>query len=181
MKRPEWLLAAPIVKVAWIFLKIGLVFFGGGYVLIPLIHRELVVNQHMLTQQEFLDGTAISQLTPGPLAVLSTFAGYKIAGIPGALVATVVVFTPGTLLMLIISGSYTRLKKYESVRNVLNTLIPAIAGLLIAAAWMIGRESVKALPGLIIFIIALIALIRYKVNPAILIGLAAIAGMLLKL
>jgi chromate transporter len=181
MRRLEWLAALPIVKLAWIFLKIGLVFFGGGYVLIPLIHRELVVNQHLLTQQEFLDGTAISQLTPGPLAVLSTFAGYRIGGVLGAIVGTIAVFTPGTLLMLFLSASYAKLGKHESVRGALSTLTPTIIGLLISAAWVIGRESICHLSGLAIFAIALVALIRFRLNPALLIGAAALAGVAFKL
>lgn len=181
MRRFEWLAVLPIAKVAWIFFKIGLMFFGGGYVLIPLIHRELVVNQHLLTQQEFMDGTAISQLTPGPLAVLATFAGFRIGGVVGALVGTVAVFAPGTVLMLFLSASYAKLGKHESVRGVLNMLIPAIVGLLIAAAWMIGKESVCHIAGAGIFIVSLVALIKYRINPALLIGAAALAGIALKL
>jgi chromate transporter len=181
MKRLEWLLALPAFKIFWIFLKIGCVFFGGGYVLIPLIHRELVISQHMLTQQEFMDGTAISQLTPGPLAVLATFAGYRIGGVVGAIVGTIAVFTPGTLLMLFLSASYTKLKEHDSVRGVLNTLIPAIVGLLIAACWTIGRDSLCHVAGAAIFAVSLVALIKYRVNPALLIGGAAVVGILLKL
>ncbi|MRR35677.1 chromate transporter, partial [bacterium] len=64
---------APLVTIAWTFLKIGLVFVGGGYVLIPLLHRIMVDQYHWLTMKEFLDGLALSQLTPGPLAILATF------------------------------------------------------------------------------------------------------------
>lgn len=181
MRRLEWLLALPAIKIGWMFLKIGLVFFGGGYVLIPLIHRELVVNAHLISQQEFVDGAAISQLTPGPLAVMATFAGYKIGGVIGALVGTIAVFTPGTVLMLFLSHSYGKFGKQESVKRVLNTLIPAIAGLLIAAAWMLGSESIRHLPGLVIFAASLFALIRFRTSPVILIGAAAIIGVALKL
>jgi len=181
MRRLEWLLALPVIKIGWMFLKIGLLFFGGGYVLIPIIHRELVLGQHLITQQEFLDGAAISQLTPGPLAVIATFAGYKIGGVVGALVGTIAVFTPGTLLMLFLSHSYARFAKQESVKQVLNTLIPAIAGLLVAAAWILGKESIVHAPGLAIFALSLVALIRFRTSPAILIGAAAIIGVVFKL
>jgi len=66
---------AALVKLAGIFLKIGVIFFGGGYVLIPLLHRIMVDQNAWLTQREFLDGLALSQLTPGPLAMLATFTG----------------------------------------------------------------------------------------------------------
>lgn len=181
MRKLEWLAALPAAKIAWMFFKIGLVFFGGGYVLIPLIREELVIRQHLITHQEFLDGTAISQLTPGPLAVIATFAGYKIGGVIGAIVGTIAVFTPGTLLMLFLSHGYSRFGNQESVKKVLNTLIPAIAGLLLAASWMIGHDSVRHLPGLVIFAVSLVALARYRINPALMIGAAALAGVALKL
>ena len=67
------LLLPPLIVVFIVFLKIGFVFFGGGYVAIPVIYRELVTNLHLLTEQQFIDGTAISQLTPGPIAIIATF------------------------------------------------------------------------------------------------------------
>lgn len=73
-----------LATIAWTFLKIGLVFVGGGYVLIPLLHRIMVDQYHWLTMKEFLDGLALSQLTPGPLAILATFVGYRAGGFAGA-------------------------------------------------------------------------------------------------
>jgi chromate transporter len=87
-----WLLFPSLFVIFWIFFKIGLVFFGGGYVVLPVIHRELVTNLHLLTEQEFIDGTAISQLTPGPVAIIATFAGFIIANVWGALVGTFAMF-----------------------------------------------------------------------------------------
>ena len=79
---------AAFLKLCGVFLKIGVIFFGGGYVLIPLLHRIMVDQLHWLSLKEFLDGVALSQLTPGPLAMLATFTGYKAAGFAGALAAT---------------------------------------------------------------------------------------------
>src|ERR1039457_2983181 len=101
---------AGILKLAWIFLKVGLIFFGGGYVLIPLLHRIMVDQLHWLTLTEFLDGVALSQLTPGPLAMLATYTGFKAGGLAGALVATVFIFLPCTLLMLFLSSRYERMR-----------------------------------------------------------------------
>ena len=83
--------------------------------------------------------------------------------------------------MLFLSASYAKLKEHDSVRGVLNTLIPAIVGLLIAACWTIGRDSLCHAAGAGIFIVSLVALIKYRVNPALLIGAAAVVGILLKL
>ncbi|MCM2359947.1 MAG: chromate transporter [Geobacteraceae bacterium] len=132
---------AGIVKLAWIFLKIGLIFFGGGYVLIPLLHRIMVDQLHWLTLTEFLDGVALSQLTPGPLAMLATFAGFKGGGLAGALVATLCIFLPGTILMLFLASRYERLRSMELVKAALDGILPAVVGLVAAAAWGMGRTS----------------------------------------
>lgn len=134
-----------IGKLAWIFLKIGLIFFGGGYVLIPLLHRIMVDQLHWLTPGEFLDGVALSQLTPGPLAMLATFAGFKAGGVAGALVATVVLFIPCTLLMLFLASRYERLRSMELVRATLDGILPAVVGLVAAATWNLGVTSLLTL------------------------------------
>lgn len=178
MKELKYLLGLPLLKLGWAFLKIGIVFFGGGYVMIPAIQHEFVENLHWLNHQQFMDGIAISQLTPGPVAVLSTFTGYIIGNIPGALLATFCAFLPGCLLMLFFSKSYSWLSEEESARKVLDSLIPAIAGLLIGSAWILGGKAVTSLAGGALFVVALIALIRYKVNPIILIVVSACIGMI---
>lgn len=181
MKVLNWLLFPSIMFVFWIFFKIGLVFFGGGYVVIPLMHRELVANLHLLTEQEFIDGVAISQLTPGPVAILATFAGYKIAGILGALISTFAMFLPGTALMLFISKSYEKIKDSSLARKVLDTIIPVIVGLLIAASLQIGKSIMNNTTNITMLIISFFLLIKYKVNPAILIIASAILGLVLHL
>lgn len=130
-----------IGKLAWIFFKIGLIFFGGGYVLIPLLHRIMVDQLHWLTMSEFLDGVALSQLTPGPLAMLATYAGFKAGGLAGALVATVCIFLPGTLLMLFLSSRYERLRNMDLVKATLDGILPAVVGLVAAAAYSLGKTS----------------------------------------
>jgi len=77
-----------LATLGWTFLKVGCVFFGGGFVLVPILHQRMVEQLHWLTGQEFLDGVAISNLTPGPIAVLATFTGYHLHGVVGALLAT---------------------------------------------------------------------------------------------
>ena len=175
----SWLLFPSIFVLFWIFFKIGLVFFGGGYVIIPVIHRELVTNLHLLTEQEFIDGTAISQLTPGPVAILATFAGYRILGVVGALVATFAMFLPGTVLMLFISKNYEKIKNSDFALKILNTIIPVIVGLLIAASWQIGQTTMGGWLDLIILLVSFFLLLRFKVNPAILIIASMFLGLVL--
>ncbi len=178
MQMLKWLMAPVLLTLAWVFFKIGLVFFGGGFVLIPVMHRELVTNLHWLTDRQFVDGAAISQLTPGPIAVFATFAGYQVAGVAGALVGTAAVFLPGSLLMIFLSKSYAYIKDNHTARQVMNTLIPVIVGLLVAAALQIGRTSLTDWEGYIVMLVALVALIKYKVNPALLIIATALLGLI---
>ena len=145
------------------------------------MQRELVTNLHLLTQQEFIDGTAISQLTPGPVAILATFAGYRIAGVVGALVATFAMFLPGTVLMLFISKGYEKIKNSNLALKILNTLIPVIVGLLIAASWQIGKTSLGNKFDLIILLVSFFLIIRFKANPALLILASALLGLVLQL
>lgn len=176
----SWLIFPSIFGLFWLFLKIGLVFFGGGFVIIPVVHRELVTNLHLLTEQEFIDGTAISQLTPGPVAILATFVGYQIQGIIGALVSTFAMFLPGTVLMLFISSHYEKLKNSNYAHKVLNTIIPVIVGLLLAACVQIGKSTVKTEISWISLLVSLFLLIKYKINPVILIIGFMILGLTLK-
>ncbi|HBG05123.1 MAG: chromate transporter [Geobacteraceae bacterium GWC2_58_44] len=168
-----------MLKLAWVFLKIGVIFFGGGYVLIPLLHRILVDQMQWLTLKEFLDGVALSQLTPGPLAMLATFAGYKGAGLLGALVATVCIFLPGTALMLFISSRYERFRRIEAVNHFLDGILPAVVGLVFAAAFNLGRTSLTSARDFILLGAGFALLQFTAIAPMAVILGAAVVGLLL--
>jgi len=164
-----------LLGLALTFFKIGLVFFGGGFALIPILHHQLVTDLGWLTQREFVDGVAISQLTPGPIAVLATFAGYHAGGVMGALVATVALFAPSFSLMLIISHFYQRLRHLSAVRDFLAGISPAVVGLIIAAAVALapGTLSWQHPAGVVLALVALGLLTWRQWHPAIVIGLGA--------
>jgi chromate transporter len=170
--------AAGVLGLAVTFLKIGLVFFGGGFVLIPILHHRLVGDLGWLTRQEFMDGVAISQLTPGPIAVLATFAGYRVGGVLGAIAATAALFAPAIVLMLVISRYYQRLRNIVVVKDFLSGIVPAVVGLIIAAAIALapGSLSLHRPATIILAILALLALWRWKWHPAIVLGIGAIVG-----
>ncbi|GFO68373.1 chromate transporter [Geomonas limicola] len=164
-----------LLKLAWLFLKIGVVFVGGGYVLIPLLHRIMVDELHWLTLREFLDGVALSQLTPGPLAMLATFAGFKCAGFAGALVATVCIFLPCTALMLFLSSRYERFRSIDTMKDLLDGVLPAVVGLVFAAAFNLGKTSLSQ-PRDFILLVAGFAVLQFTTLApmAVILGAAAI-------
>lgn len=169
-----------LVTLAIVFFKVGLVFFGGGFVLIPVLHQQLVTQLGWLTAREFIDGVAISQLTPGPVAVLATFAGYRLAGIPGALVATVALFLPATLLMWGIAHFYERLRHVTAVKDFLAGVNPAVVGLILAAAIALAPSSLHWQRPLSFGLcaIALLLLTRFKWHPAFALAIGALTGTL---
>ena len=176
----EGALMAGLLKLCWVFLKIGVVFFGGGYVLIPLLHRIMVDQLHWLSLKEFLDGVALSQLTPGPLAMLATFAGYKAGGFPGALVATACIFLPCTALMLLIASRYERFRRVDAVNHFLDGILPAVVGLVFAAAFNLGRTSLSSTRDFILLGSGFAVLQFTAIAPMAVILGAAVVGLLLK-
>lgn len=168
-----------LLTLAWIYFRIGLIFVGGGYVLIPLLNHIMVQQYGWLTLREFLDGLALSQLTPGPLAMLATFTGYRAGGFPGALVATVFIFLPCVTLMLIVSRNYERLKKIDLINSTLEGVLPAIVGLVAAAAWNLGVSSLSGVRELVIMAIGFAIFKWTKISPMIVIIGAGLVGLLI--
>jgi chromate transporter len=169
-----------LVKLAWVYLKIGLIFFGGGYVLIPLLHRIMVDQYHWLTLREFLDGVALSQLTPGPLAILATFTGFRVGGFWGGLIATAFIFLPCTALMLFISSNYERFRSMELFRGTLDGVLPAVVGLVAAAAWNLGTTSLVGMRDFIILVTGFLILQFTRISPMIVILGAGAIGFLFR-
>ncbi len=174
---PLALATGPLGGMAAAFFKIGLVFFGGGFVLIPLLHAQLVARLHWLTPQEFIDGVAISNLTPGPIAVLATFTGFRLHGVVGALVATLALFAPATILMLGLSWQYDRLKGTRRAQDLLAGVTPAVVGLVVGAALLLAPGSIPSLRALLFAGLALLLLTRFTWHPAFVLALGAALGM----
>ena len=168
-----------LFTIAWIYFRIGLIFVGGGYVLIPLLNHIMVEQYKWLTLRQFLDGLALSQLTPGPLAMLATFTGFRAGGFPGALVATVCLFLPCVALMLIVGRNYDRLKKIDIISSTLDGLLPAVVGLVAAAAWNLGVSSLAGLKEFLILAVGFAIFKWTKVSPMLVILGAGVAGLLL--
>ena len=159
------------------FLQVGTFSFGGGYAAMPLIQGQVVTAHKWLSMSEFTDLITISQMTPGPIAVNSaTFVGIKIAGIPGALVATFGCILPSCIIVTVIAKLYLKYRNMAMLQGVLNSLRPAVVAMiasagisiLITAFW--GNAAAIALAGtkwslVVIFVVCIVLLRKIKMNP----------------
>jgi len=153
-----------LLVISTIFLRLGAITFGGGFVMIPLLEAEVVNTHHWLTHQEFADATALGQITPGPVLITATFIGYRVAGTLGALVSTVSIFLPSFLMTIAGGSSLTRFQANPIVQSFLKGVTPAVVGLLVAAGWSLGRAGIHTWVGLSIAIVAGIILVRFRPN-----------------
>ena len=159
------------------FLQIGMFSFGGGYAAMPLIQGQVVTLHGWLTISEFTDLITISQMTPGPIAVNSaTFVGMKIAGIPGAVVATAGCILPSCIIVTILARLYLKYRNLDLLQGVLKSLRPAVVAMIASAGILIlknafwGSEESIALTGtewsmVLIFAICVELLRKTKLNP----------------
>ena len=122
------------LKLFWSFFQIGLFSVGGGYAAMPLIQHQVVELNNWLTMQEFVDIITISQMTPGPIAINSaTFVGIQIAGLPGAIVATLGCVFPSCVIVLTLAWVYFRYRNLSVVQGVLGGLRPAVVAMIASA------------------------------------------------
>jgi chromate transporter len=182
-----WTLAVPfltfdpnlMLKLFLVFASMSVMLFGGGYVFIPLI-QEIIVDGHgWVTTQEFIDAIAMGQITPGPILVSAAFIGLKVAGFAGAVVATVGIYLPPALLMVVSTRALEFIKKSQTIRAALRGIRPAVVGMIVAAAVTVGGTAPRHWASLLIFSVALIALMRLRVQVVWVIPAAGLTGLLL--
>ena len=139
-----------LLELFWSFLQIGLFSFGGGYAAMPLIEAQVVSQHAWLTMNEFTDLITISQMTPGPIAINSaTFVGIKIAGITGALVATIGCILPSCILVMLIARLYLKYRNISLIQDILHSLRPAVVAMIAAAGVSILISAFWGSDGLI--------------------------------
>ena len=166
-------------KIALTFGGVSVALFGGGYVFIPML-QELIVGQlHWLTAKEFADGIALGQVTPGPIMISAAFIGYKLSGVLGAIIATISMFLPPAIIMIVVSHFVDIIKNSETVKAIFKGLRPAVIGMIFAAVIVIGNTFtlnwITILIGITIFVLAF----KYKISVMYLIPLSGLAGWLM--
>lgn len=171
------------------FIKVGAFSFGGGYAALPLIQDEVVTSHNWLDMSEFTNLITISQMTPGPIAINSaTFVGIKIAGIPGAVVATIGCVLPACFIVTTLAWLYIKFRKLDTLQGILTTLRPAVVAMIatagvsiLASSFRGGEEIVLSgikISAVVIFVICMVLLMKFKMNPIVVMLLAGVMNVI---
>lgn len=180
------LLTAPLMgveplllfKLLYTFAGMSMLMFGGGYVFIPLLQHTVVEGYGWVTHQEFIDAVALGQVTPGPVMISATFIGFKVAGLAGALVATAGMFGPTAALTVFCARMLTGVRESAKVQAALRGVRAATVGMVFAAAVLIGKSAAPSWVSAVLFIAALVALIRYRIEAVWVVPAAGIIGLI---
>ncbi len=133
---------AYFLPLTMLFLQTGAFIFGGGLVIIPLLETAVVNDFGWMTRNEFIDGVALGALTPGPVVITAVFVGYKVAGALGALVATVAIFAPSFLFIMLAAPFLLRLRQNPWVKRFLRGVLPAVLGAIAAAVIPLAQSAI---------------------------------------
>ncbi|MBQ6562058.1 MAG: chromate transporter [Paludibacteraceae bacterium] len=166
------------LKLFWSFFKIGLFGFGGGYGMISMIQFDVVDKNGWMTNSEFADILALSQMTPGPISInCATYIGYNQGGIIGAIFTTFALCLPTILLMAIVITWLFKNKENHYVKALLSSLNPIVVGLIFSAGvLMMNKENFVGFESVIVCAIVFVATFFFKVNPIYLIIMSGIFG-----
>jgi chromate transporter len=164
------------------FLKIGMFSIGGGYVMLPLIQKEIIENHGWLTLSEFVDILAVAEMTPGPVAINSaTFIGYRTGGFWGAALATAGVVTPSVILMILAGTLLHRYYENRWIKGAFIGLRPAVIALIAGAAIFVARTAITDVVSVLFFVAVLGMLLFTRLHPILVLALSAVAGILVYL
>jgi chromate transporter len=164
------------------FSAVSLTLFGGGYVMVPILKNMLVDQFAWLSYREFAFGISIGQVTPGPILISAAYFGYKMNGFTGALVSTIGIFFPSSVLMIIASTFYQQLRNSRFLQAALTGIKPAVVGLIIysgIALFLSHLENNDLWFPAIIALISFISIFRFNINPAFIVIAGGMAGYLL--
>jgi chromate transporter len=170
-----------LLKIFLEFCKIGIIAFGGGNAIFPILHREVVENLHWISNQDFLYFVSIAETTPGPIGMnLSTFIGYQLAGFPGAVIATFgFTFLP-FLIMLFVAIVAVKIRENKIYKRFLNAIMVVVLVLLMRAVYLIVTGGFRDFRPYLLAFGAFLAFMKFKkLNPIYLLLIAGLIGMVL--
>ncbi|MBM3469360.1 MAG: chromate transporter [Armatimonadetes bacterium] len=160
-----------------VLMKLGIMAFGGGFTLIPLIQQEVVSRLGWLTTREFIDGVALGQVTPGPILITATFIGYKIGGLAGAATSTIAVFLPSFLVLVGVVPHFDELRRLQAVQTMIRGVLAAFIGLLLFILHQFGQAALTDWRTWAVAIVVFAGL-RGGVGLLTLVGLTAVVSLL---
>jgi chromate transporter len=165
-----------LLKLFGVLFAVNLLTIGGGYVTLPLLHRFFVEDFGWLTSREFVDCVAVGQVTPGPMTLMNAFIGQKVAGVPGALVATIGSYLPSVLVVTLVTRYYLKFRSSRVVASVFRGVKPAVAGMLLAVTVGLARVSLAdAVP--VVLAVSSFALLSFtRIDPTVLVVAAGLVG-----
>ena len=161
------------------FLKIGAILYGSGYVLLAFLHADFVARLGWLTDRQLIDAIAVGQFTPGPVFTSATFIGYILGGVPGALLGTLEIFLPSFFFVAVSNPLIPKMRSSVWVGSFLDGINIASLSLMTAVTFQLGQASLVDLPTILIGLISLGLLLRFKLNSTWLIASGAVAGLLI--
>jgi chromate transporter len=164
-------------QLFWIFLKIGSVLFGSGYVLLAFLRAELVERLHWMTEAQLIDAIAVGQVTPGPVFTTATFIGYLLGGTRGALVSTLGIFLPAFVFVALSGPLVPRLRASPTAGAVLDGVNTASLALMAVVTAQLARAAVVDLPTLFVGLVSVLLLIGLKLNATWIVAGGALAGL----
>ena len=165
-----------LLALCWILIMVNALTIGGGFAMLPLLHKEFVERYHWLTNQEFIDAIAVGQITPGPLTVMNAFIGYKLHGLIGAILAVCSSYLPSIIIVTMVAKHYYAYRESTAVRSAFTGIRPAVIGLLAAVAISLGNTSVVDAGTLAVALASFSIITFAKADPTFIILAAGIIG-----
>ncbi len=170
--------ASLIVKILLFFLKAGALTFGSGLVIVPFLQQGIVQEYGWLNERDFLVAVAVGMISPGPVVITATFVGFLVAGVWGSFMATIGIFLPSFILVLIAAPILARHRTNPNVQGFIKGAYAAAIGTILGACILLGRIAVGDLFTVLVGVIALIVLFRWKVSNPLIMAAAAVAGLI---
>ena len=162
------------------FAKVGVMTFGGGYAMIPILEREIVENRKWASSEEMMDYYAVGQCTPGVIAVnTATFIGYRVAGPAGGVAATLGVVFPSVVIICLIAGILTNFADIPAVKSAFTAIRVCVCVLIFNAVVKLWKGVVKDKAGLVLFLIVFVLSLFFDISPVIFVLFCALAGLVL--